>query len=226
MPELPSAWEELLGDPQWRIEWVNEKGRKGAINGGTKNGVEISLPQTLASAVLALPYWPQKGIGPGVFRPAGAIFPFDAAGKNLVISWQGGVDAILYREFASAAGGREGGSAAVRLPYNFNWPRFRQLFDDPAPNADVRRDPWLADWKSIAEKTIQSGFDRRRLTPEARSDMAIPVGPGPWIGTSPFAASLFFDGVPAFPVRAATDTWVSAEGILRCNNQAWSFVRY
>jgi len=223
LPKIPQGWEVLLGSPYWRIEWLNEGGWKETKTVRGNNGGEISLPPTLTSAVTALPYWPDRGIGPGIFKSAGAIFPFDASGKTLVLSWQGGVDANLYWELAQAYQGERAAEqrAVSRVPWNFNWPRFRELFDDPSLNAEVRADPWLADWHSIAEKIVKSGFDKRRLVPEARSSVKIPVNCGPWIGTSPFAPPLFFETAPVFPVRQAADTWVSAEGILRCNKQAW-----
>ena len=217
LPELPDAWEAVLGSPSWQVEWVSDKGRKERIT--VQGSTAIFLPQTWASAVLALPFWPEKGIGPGIFRPAGAIFPFDASGGTLVLSWQGGIDAYLFWELAQIAG--NGGAAGIRMPHNFNWPRFRGLFADPSLNADVRADPWLADWNNIAARIVQSGFDRRRLVPEARTSLQVPVGPGPWVGTSPFTAPLLFEGIPAFPVRQAADTWVSSEGILRCNTETW-----
>ena len=219
MPGLPPAWEVLLGSPYWRVEWLNSEGRAETAIVRGNGGAAVSLPATWVSAVSAAPFWPDRGLGPGIFRPAGAIFPFDVSGKSLVLSWQGGVDANLYWELAAACG--EAGQNSVRLPWNFNWPRFRRLFAGPTLNADVRADPWLADWSGIAAKIVQSGFDKRRLVPEARSDMEIPVNPGPWIGTSPFAAPLLFEAVPVFPVRPAADTWVSAGGILRCNTETW-----
>ena len=238
LPALPQAWEEVLGSPCWRIEWVNEDGRKEAMTVQGQGGWNISPPQTWASAVLALPFWPEKGLGPGIFKPAGAIFPYDASGGNLVLSWQGGVDAALYWELARAYGvtgqdsteespERAAGSertAVARLPMNFNWPRFRRLFDDPSLNAEVRADPWLADWAGIAAKIVKSGFDKRRLVPEARSALTVPVSPGPWIGASPFAGPLVFEATPVFLVRPTADTWVSKEGLLRCNSEAWIFI--
>jgi len=219
MPEIPPAWETMLGSPSWRVEWLNDKGRQETATVRGNDGITISLPPTWVSAVSAAPFWPDRGLVPGIFRPAGAIFPYDVSGKDLVLSWQGGVDATLYGEFIAACG--EDGQNPTRLPWNFNWPRFRQLFDDPTLNADVRADPWLADWSAIAAKIVQSGFDKRRLVPEARTGLAIPVNPGPWIGASPFAAPLLFEDVPVFPVRPAADTWVSAGGILRCNTKTW-----
>jgi hypothetical protein len=233
LPVLPQAWEDVLGSPNWRIEWVNEEGRKETMTVQGNGGWSISPPQTWASAVSAFPFWPQKGIGPGIFKPAGAIFPYDASGGSLVLSWQGGVDAVLYWELAKSCGrtGQEAleesseRAAVARLPMNFNWPRFRRLFDDPSLNADVRADPWLADWAGIAAKIVQSGFDKRRLVPEARRALTVPVGPGPWVGASPFAAPLIFDATPVFSVRPTADTWVSKEGLLRCNSETWIFIQ-
>jgi hypothetical protein len=216
LPVLPPAWEDILGSPCWRIEWVNGEGRKETMTVSGNGGWSVSLPQTWASAVSAFPFWPEKGIGPGIFKPAGAIFPFDASGGSLILSWQGGVDACLYWELAGAYG----------LPMNFNWPRFRRLFEDPSLNAEFRADPWLADWASIAAKIVKSGFDKRRLVPEARNALTVPVSPGPWIGTSPFAGPLFFETTPVFSVRPRADTWVSREGILRCNSETWIFIQY
>jgi hypothetical protein len=226
LPVLPQAWENILGSPCWRIEWVNEDGWKETMTVQGKGEYNIVLPQTWASAVSAFPFWPEKGLGPGIFKPAGAVFPYDASGENLVLSWQGGVDAVLYWEMARVCGGTGQEEAAVtRLPMNFNWPRFRRLFDDPSINAEVRADPWLADWAGIAVKIVQSGFDKRRLIPEARSALEVQVGPGPWIGNSPFAAPLVFETTPVFSVRPTADTWVSMEGLLRCNSEAWIFIQ-
>jgi hypothetical protein len=220
LPELPAAWRTLLGSPCWQIEWVNPGGQRKTMDIPEKARADIAIPLNLASAVSAAPFWPDKGIGPGIFRPAGAIFPFDASGNSLVLSWKGGVDANLFWELAQASSE----NAPLRLPQNFDWPRFRQLFDDPTLNEGIRADPWLADWQGIAEKIVLSGFDKRRLVPESRNSLKVPVSGGPWVGTSPFAPPLFFDADPVFPVRPSSDTWVSAQGILRCNTEAWILV--
>jgi hypothetical protein len=219
-PGLPPAWKALLGSPCWQIEWVNKEGRREAMSIRENVHADIVIPVNLASAVSAMPFWPNKGLEPGIFRPAGAIFPFDAVGKSLILSWEGGVDANLFWELTQASSDK----ALSRLPQNFDWPRFRLLFDDPTLNEDIRADPWLADWQDIAEKIVQSGFDKRRLVPEPRVSLKIPVSGGPWIGTSPFAPPLFFEADPVFPVKQSNDTWVSAEGILRCNTEAWILV--
>jgi hypothetical protein len=111
------------------------------------------------------------------------------------------------------------------VPAYFDWPRFRSLFKGVTINDAVLKDPWLVDWRSIAERTISSNFDQRRLVPEASFPMPVPVFPGPWYGTSPFAEPLYFaeDQSPVFPVRSGLNVWISAEGILRCNNKTWVF---
>jgi hypothetical protein len=227
-PAIPQTWEALLGAPEWRIEWLNGEGKKQTrlVQYGKKP--EINPPETWTSPVTAWPYWPKRDIGIGVFRPAGAIVPFDVSGETIRLSWRGGVDAVLYGELGLAAGGDPrddvpSRATVPRLPQNFNWPRFRELFvEGSGINEDVRVDPWLADWQAIAAKIAQSGFDKRRLVPAARKQLSVAVGPGPWIGSSPFAEPLLVEQPPLFPVREmATDTWVSAEGLLRCNKETW-----
>lgn len=227
-PAIPPAWASLLGTPSWQVEWLNPAGEKKTTVVRDGKRPEISLPETWANPVTAWPHWPDKGIGPGIFKPAGALFPFDISGDSMALSWRGGVDAVLYWELAVAAVAADTAAsraAVPRLPQNFNWPRFRDLFtEEGGINADVLGDPWLADWASIAAKIVQSGFDKRRLTPEARKELSVPAGPGPWIGASPFSEPLLFEGQAVFPARETPDTWVSAEGLLRCTQKTWIFL--
>ena len=235
LPELPRHWG-MLPEPQWKIEWLDSNGRDrfAIIRQGEK--FEVSIPHTWANAVLAWPFWPEKGLVPGVFMPAGGLFPHDVSGSSILLSWKGGIDSVLYWELKKASFAEPVSKPSVpRLPWNFDWVRFRELLASESLNAALRSDPWLADWPSIAEKIWQSGFDKRRLVPQPRIERLVSVSPGPWIGTSPFAAPLFFDGTPSFQVRTApvgspqgtigpTDTWVSSEGILRCNTGTWVLV--
>ena len=237
LPEIPGSWKQFPGLPHWRIEWQDPQARPQALEINSGDEPEISLPLTWASAVIAWPYWPELPVQAGVFRPAGALLPFDAHGAVLYLSWRGGVDAFLYRELGLASADSPAGNSAVpRLPWYFNWPRFRELYDDPSVSAEYRADPWRADWTGIAMKIWQSGFDKRRLVSQTYQDMRIPVSSGPWIGTSPFAAPLYFDDVPVFPVRIAAsgstpgvssvDTWISPEGVLRCNADTYIFLKW
>ena len=234
LPELPAAWELIPGQPQWKIEWQNPNGRLQTLEIRSGQSPEISLP-SWTSAVLAWPYWPELSIHPGVFKPSGGLFPFDARGTTFSLSWKGGIDAILYRELCVASTGSPAAKTSVpRLPWYFNWPRFRELSADTGVNAEYRADPWLADWPGIAVKIWQSGFDKRRLVPQARQELTVPVAAGPWIGTSPFSAPLFFEGTPVFQVRSEeaqtgcfpVETWVCARGILRCTAETFIFLEW
>jgi hypothetical protein len=223
LPDLPSAWGELLGEPLWRIEWISSGGQKESLVTGEPP--EIRVPPAWTSPVSAWPFWPEKGIGPGIFRPAGALFPFDAAGAVLRLHWRGGVDAFLYWELAAAYNaGAE--SSVPRSPWNFNWPRFRELWDDPDFSEELRLDPWKADWKQTALQIAAAGFNKRRIVPEDRTAVPVPTFPGPWIGVSPFAVPLSFgEGeTPAFPAGPKPESWFSSAGILRCTTETWIFI--
>jgi hypothetical protein len=218
LPQAPETWVSLLGAPWWRIEWVSSDGESCRRDIAPGERIEIQPPATWTNAVLAWPWWPESGLIPGFFRPAGGLFPFDVDGETLRLSWEAGPDAVFYWELANANSGN-----AARIPANFNWPGFRELFNTDVINEKVRIDPWLADWHYIAEKTVESGFDRRRLVPEASESVNIPVPGGTWYGTSPFAEPLSFTRgtIPIFPVRPGINVWVSSEGILRCSGKAW-----
>jgi hypothetical protein len=225
LPDLPPAWTELLGAPCWRFEWVSPEGQKESHE--TRGSLEITVPQARTSPVSAWPFWPDKGIGPGIFRPAGALFPFDASGGLLSLSWRGGVEAFLYWELASAYGtAPEAEASAPRRPWNFNWPQFRELLDDPGLSEEVRLNPWTVDWKQAALRIVSTGFNRRRIVPEARTTVSVPTVSGPWIGASPFAPALSFGPgeTPVFPAGSKPESWFSAEGLLRCRTEAWILI--
>jgi hypothetical protein len=226
MPILPGHWVSLLGEPVWNIVWVNSEGVERIKTFKHTDMIEIEIPQTWISAVVASPYWPEKEINQNLFMPAGAIFPYDVSGNFLHIRWVSGHDAVFFWEMVMAARQFEQEKGTPRLPTNFNWPRFRELFESDVLNEKLKNDPWLANWRYIAEKTVQVGFDRRRLVPEPYKEVVFPVSSGPWYGSSPFAAPLFFEeGKPiVFPVRDRENIWISREGILRCNQNAWVFI--
>ncbi|MCL2608352.1 MAG: hypothetical protein FWD94_00385 [Treponema sp.] len=228
LPELPAHWTEVLGEAHWQLRWFDPLGeRKQAVlmPGTVRFGIELA--PDLPSPVLAFPFWPEKGLEPGVFKPAGAIFPHDAADSDVVLSWQGGIDAVFFMELAGVRGQEPGGK---RLPWNFDWPRFRRLFGDTVLKPEIRADPWLADWRGIAGKTVLSGFDRRRLVPEAAGKLEIGPGilpeTGIWVGSSPFAPPLPAGPGQVFPVRGTPETWVCGEGILRADREAWIWLAH
>jgi hypothetical protein len=209
-PELPAAWREVLGEPRWRFSWVAPDGCIAA--GEADGGIEAAVMQDWASAVIAWPYWP--GLEAGVMKPAGAIFPLDAADGVITLSYQGGVEAFFY--FALAGAGNEN-----RLPAGFDWKRFRELFTTGNLPEEVIADPWLADWKQIGRKTAESGFDKRRIKTQDRGSIKIePRGNGPWISPSPFAAPASWQEGKSVLLtqREEVDTWVSKNYILHCGN--------
>jgi hypothetical protein len=246
MPPLPPAWTKILGSPAWRIQWINPQGewesresagsRPDGITGRSGSADPafwgIELPVSGSIPVLAWPFWPNLGIHPGDFHPAGAIFPFDVSEGNLILSWEGGVAAFFYRSLAEALAGAAGAGssssmAALRQPGNFNWPRFRELFRDPAFKESLHADPWTVDWKLVARETVVSGFEKRRLVSVPRDELAVPVHPGPWISASPFPEPLFFgEDPPVFsvPPGIEPDSWYSTPGILRCAGTTWIFL--
>jgi hypothetical protein len=233
LPSLPSVWEELLGPAHWRLVWINPEGVKETLEfAGPPGGVkpEITLAGMWATAILAFPYWPEQGILPEMMHPAGGIFPFDAEGPLIRLSWRGGVDAWFYRELSIATAG-EGAETGKRRPEYFDWPRFRSLLDSSVIDETVRADPWRADWGDIALRTIRSGFDRRRLKAQAGEEFLLPRSAlggapgleGPLAGPSPFAKPLFPEPDTGFrfTLTGQTDTYVSPAGILRINRGAW-----
>jgi hypothetical protein len=146
----------------------------------------ISVLIQWPNPVIAWPYWPERELFPGLFHPAGALYPFDARDGDIVLSWRGGVDTAFYRELAEARS--LPGADPRRDPRYFNWSRFRSLVREEAPET-LRADPWLADWKGIAEKTVLSGFRKSMVREESRTPTGILVPhDGPWAGPSPFTA--------------------------------------
>ncbi|MCL2196776.1 MAG: hypothetical protein FWB77_04095 [Treponema sp.] len=220
-PETPESWVSLLGEPHWRLEWIDASGQKQTglyLPRGSQNTIEIEIPVTWTNPVTAWPYWPEYNLFAGVFKPAGALFPFDVNGSYLCLSWEAGPDAVFYWELSLANDGN-----LLKIPANFDWIRFRELFSNRTLDEDVCEDPWLPDWRYIAEKTITSNFDRRRITAETAVSLPIPVFEGLWYGASPFAKPILAEKseIPAFPVRSGVNVWISGSGILRVSGKTW-----
>ena len=227
MPETPRAWVQIAGTPHWRLEWL-DKNMKWQVREGTGGFNGIALTQEWTVPVFAWPYWPEKGISPGQFSPAGALFPWDVQGNKIMLTWKAGTDAFFWREMARninvwvSAG-------TPRYSWYFDWPRFRELMESENIPAEVRQDPWLADWKEIALKTVEMGFDRRRIKPQTRT--ILPINPDPslsrfWAGYSAFADLVEArSGEPLnLPVTETAETWIGESGILRCQKGAWIFL--
>jgi hypothetical protein len=157
--------------------------------------------------------------------PAGALFPWDVSGDSIVLTWKAGVDAFLWRELVSCRELQTSGTP--RVPWHFDWPRFRELIGNGNIPEAVRQDLWLADWKEISRKTVLSGFDRRRIVSRSFTEISVPGLEGLWAGTSPFAPLVEApDGGPLRVMASDTpDTWVSEEGIVRCSKAGWVIIR-
>ncbi|MDR2633251.1 MAG: hypothetical protein LBC51_06465 [Treponema sp.] len=225
-PALPPAWQAILGHPHWRVTWIGPEG-----NWETAETEQSLLPIRLLSEwttpVIAYPYWPQKGVLPDTLRPGGGLFPFDREGDRIQLSWRGGVEALVYLELAAHAESPPKGTP--RLPQYFNWPRFRALLEGPDLREEVRQDLWSADWKGISLKIAQGGFDRRRIVPQSKEALQVPVGcRGPWIGSSPFGEPLYEEAGKGLQVQVSgtVDTYLSSEGMLRCTQGAWMWIPF
>jgi hypothetical protein len=231
-PPVPAAWLEILGAPHWLFEWIGPGGSRERYNAGPGEEPEISLLVEWTNPVLASPYWPERGIVPGIMGPAGALFPYDAHEGRIALSWRGGLDAWVYFEMAAgSAAGKAPVSKTPRKPHYFNWPRFREFLEGSEIAEELRRDPWLADWEGIVSQILQSGFDKRRIRSRSREDLSVPLPSGappdiPWIGSSPFAEPLFPEpaGKLRLSVSDAVDTYFSTAGFLRCTRGIWAWI--
>ena len=219
-PQSPELRAELLGECHWRLEYRDTKGnfRQKEVSPAGFSGTEIGLLKEWPNAVLAWPYWPEKNLAPGHFYPAGAIFPLDAAGETITLSWEAGAQAFFFRELENA---QELNDGTNRLPMYFDWMRFRTLLREH-DNAQLRDDPWLADWKDIAERTVRSGFRQSYVRKETRTGTEIIVPhSGPWLSASPFRPPLFWEigEEVTLPLSARPEVYVCPGGKLSISSQ-------
>ncbi len=225
-PTLPETWTEILGEPRWKLEWVNAEGMRESFNAAAGERPSVEICQEWASPITAYPYWDGSNGGPalapGVMRPAGTVFPWGASLENGVItlSWIGGVEAAFYMELARAA---ELSGETARHPRCFDWRRFRELLESDDVDEEARKDLWRVDWASVADKTVAHSFDRRRIK-IAKSETASVPAEGTWIGASPFADPITAtDGVLTVSVGTSVDTYVSKNAVLKVTKDVYFF---
>jgi hypothetical protein len=231
LPSLPPIWEKILGPPRWRLQWIDSHGRAACLDLREGEKPVISVLGEWATPVLAHPYWPDRGLSPGILRPAGAVFPFDVRSGRVALSWRAGPAAWFYRELAAAGAAIQ--APEKRHPELFDWPRFRSLLASDALPEAIREDPWKADWREAARRTVESGFDRRRIKERAGEELSVTGNSGldreyqagPWMGASPFAAPVVPDkeGILRFSLSGETGTWFSPKGVLRISRNVWNF---
>jgi hypothetical protein len=210
MPDLPPAWQAILGGAYWRIEWIDDAGILQTTD--APSTAKVTVINDAASPVLAYPYWPERNLQPGDMKPAGAIFPWDVRGDSIELSWRGGVDAVLWRELSRTGNAKRDGAS-------FNWKRWREAWNDGSfPDAAVR-DPWLCDWESIAAKIAASGFDKRRIVVVNYPLLSVSgeTCKDVWYGSSPFdtGTSAAPDEPLLLPVRHHVSVVFSVTGIIR-----------
>jgi hypothetical protein len=217
MPVLPAEWTEVLGDIKWHIEWVDKSGKLLSANTNSNFYRVDNLMEEWANPILAYPYIVRSGI----LKPGGAIFPYDAKDDVVTLSWQGGIDAFFYRELISPD--------EKRRPQYFDWKRFRALFTEKTLNQSVLNDPWIVDWKMTALKTLESGFNSRRIVPKETYNLIINIpAAGPWISTSPFAGVYNWkkDNPAAIQVTDSVEHFFCPQGELRCKKDIFVFEAY
>jgi hypothetical protein len=242
-PEAPAVWTETLGPPSWELYWVDSRGILQSARRTEGAEPQVELAQGRASPLLARPFWPavpsaggEAGgqIPIGVMKSAGAIFPFDADGCLIRLSWEGGVSAEFYLALAKArlalakarlaleesAGGPADAvpSGDKRRPEWFDWPRFRALLVSDGIPEEVRADPWLADWDAAAAKTVESGWNSGRIRAAGRVPLTVIIpADGPWFGTSPFAPVYFWKAGDRaeLPAREIPELLLSPSGYLK-----------
>jgi hypothetical protein len=180
--------------------------------------IEIRVLYQWPSPLIAWPYWPERGVSPGLYRPAGALYPFDVSEDRIFLSWRAGAEANFYRELTLARS--LPGADPRRIPQYFDWPRFRSLLREEAE--ELRDDPWLADWKNIAEKTVLSGFRKSlvKAAPRTPVELRIPCE-GPWFSASPFREQEFWEeGYRAvLALSSGPEIYLCSRGILHLSSE-------
>ncbi|MDR1867821.1 MAG: hypothetical protein LBQ77_06125 [Treponema sp.] len=218
LPPVPQVWRELLGEPEWYIEWINPEG---SLESTTVRSIRVGSEWT--TPIFAYPYWSAHGIEPKIFKPAGGLFPFDYTDKSIRLSWRGGVDAVFYQEILRYAGSEKNKTKVPRISPYFNWIKFREILNEETIKKTVGNDLWNVDWSAVARRTVESGFDKRSIVARETHNLHIPIEyTGTWISTSAFAEPIYQEGeylivnIPASPT-----IFVSENAILRCSLAAW-----
>lgn len=156
-------------------------------------------------------YAAEEGHSPQALSlPAGALWPRDAhAPDEIRADWFGGIVTNFYLELARREfpGGRRAAS--------FNWPRFRALLEAGHADGSFPEDLWSVDWALVARKTLDMGFDRRRIKRgESVWTAELPPGNAVWLSDSPFNREAAFPGGAILAVAGrSTARWYTGDAV-------------
>jgi hypothetical protein len=221
LPELPPAWQTILGDAHWSVEWIDGAGIPRTAELSPYQNFAITVVNDASSPVLAYPYWPERQLKSGDMKPAGALFPWDVHGGNITLSWWGGVDAVFWSGLSRAENPK-------REAISFNWKRWREAWTDGSFPPAAVHDPWLCDWESIAAKIAASGFDKRRIIVMnyPRLVLSGEIWQGVWYGPSPFdTGTSATSGEPlSLPLVPPSAAAFSSTGLVRYSSAG--FLRF
>jgi hypothetical protein len=185
LPPLPQSWTTVLDGAQvsWRFQYLDREGRLQVVDAGPGKNAALNIAWEYTSAVLAWPYTSRMEWG--TLFPAGAIFPLDVKGGSIVLSWEAGPQAWFYHELSRAGIDASG----------FNWTKFRPFYSEIREKMaeSAADDPWLLDWKGIAQKIAARGFKRSdfNLKKSEKLQLALPpelLSVEAWAEQSPFTA--------------------------------------
>ena len=227
LPELPEFWEEILGEAHCRLEWLDRQGFWKALDLAPNEAMPgLSIIEERSNPVYAWPYWPSRKLFPGLMHPAGAVYPWDISNGVINFSWRAGIEAVFWEEMAAAE--RASTAQEARLPWYFDWPRFRTLLLTGSIPESVKQNPWTADWKDIAQRTIQSGFLSSRIRSKETKEISIQLNDpgGRWINSSAFSSPIYTDqdGMLILTVTETPDIWVSEGGMIKASTAGWVYI--
>jgi hypothetical protein len=220
LPEIPSDWQTVLGDPVWRLEWVDESGNWQEITAQQNKSLSLEIINTKINPIIAYPYWPEKNIHPKTFFPAGALFPLDTQNDAISLDWLGGVDAQLFLYLSKY------NTEMLRRPEHFDWQRFRGLLRMEIENEEIKANPWIVDWEAAAQRIAQSGFRSSYIREREYTEIEVSIPESAlWISPSPFEEGKHWQEGERILLKAAKSPsrYVSAKGTLVFTEKAWAF---
>lgn len=182
-PPLSSLEASLWGPVSWELEWVSIRGIEHCQvpSGGL-------VVQLAADEVCGFSLRPcsdrSTGMPTPLSLPAGGLYPHDVRKGRLETDWVGGLAVNFFLELLRRE--RAGGRRAAA----FNWPLFREVLEKGIEEGLLPEDPWCMDLGTVAAKTLDTGFDRRRLVASGPSrSVVLPQALSGWLSDSPFMRS-------------------------------------